>query len=240
MMRRASAQRDGGGGWRQPALAAVRITSGLRSNFTRRFRQRWRTRSGKLLSRAHQRRCRKVLVRSRWATMLRWLARAAAWRPRFRNAVRLSVGMRDDVVGPAYLARSSNPRSAPSSTRLGSTSSGEACRLRSGSIAALSLLSPFAGAVHQHGLRGDGVRPLSLPALCGSPTFPLWPWSPPPAAPAGVNHKPPREKALRGRSSWHAEIKCRLAKWATRTGESDPSPAVGDRRAPEQRQWSTS
>ena len=34
-------------------------------------------------------------------------------------------------------------------------------------IAALSLLSPLLlGAVHQHGLRGDGVRPLALPALC--------------------------------------------------------------------------
>ncbi len=106
-------------------------------------------------------------VRESLGTMLRLILQGLRHGVLDLHAVGLSVGMRDDVVGPAYLREILEPTLRAVETRLGQYVERRelvACDLR---IAALSLLSPLLlGAVHQHGLRGDGVRPLALPALC--------------------------------------------------------------------------
>jgi AcrR family transcriptional regulator len=83
------------------------------------------------------------------------------------HAVGLAVGMRDRVVGPAYLHAILEPTLQSVETRLAlHVQRGELrpCDLR---IAALSLISPLLlAAIHQHGLCGQDVRPLSLDALC--------------------------------------------------------------------------
>jgi AcrR family transcriptional regulator len=67
------------------------------------------------------------------------------------HAVGLAVGMRDAVVGPAYLRECLEPKLRP-------------CNLR---VATLSLISPLLlSAIHQHGLSGSELRPLSLDELC--------------------------------------------------------------------------
>lgn len=83
------------------------------------------------------------------------------------HAVGLAVGMRDAIVGPAYLQQILEPTLRAVETRLGHhVQSGELqpCDLR---IAALSLLSPLLlAAIHQNGLGGHAVRALSLDQLC--------------------------------------------------------------------------
>ena len=83
------------------------------------------------------------------------------------HAVGLAVGMRDAIVGPAYLQQILEPTLRAVETRLEHhVQSGELqpCDLR---IAALSLISPLLlAAIHQNGLGGHAVRALSLDQLC--------------------------------------------------------------------------
>lgn len=83
------------------------------------------------------------------------------------HAAGLAVGMRDPIVGPAYLQQILEPTLRAVETRLAHHVQLEElkpCDLR---VAALSLISPLLlAAIHQHGLGGHNVRPLSLDALC--------------------------------------------------------------------------
>lgn len=82
------------------------------------------------------------------------------------HAVGLSVGLRDALVGPAYLREILEPTLAAVEVRLAfHIERGELipCIPR---VAALSLIAPLLlGALHQNGLCGDSVRPLSLDDL---------------------------------------------------------------------------
>ena len=83
------------------------------------------------------------------------------------HAVGLTVGMRDGVVGPAYLREILEPSLQAVEARLSHHVQRGELRPADLRVAALSLISPLLlAAIHQHGLCGDGVRPLSLDALC--------------------------------------------------------------------------
>lgn len=83
------------------------------------------------------------------------------------HAVGLTVGMRDDVVGPAYLREILEPSLQAVETRLSHHVRRGELRPADLRVAALTLISPLLlAAIHQHGLCGQDVRPLSLDALC--------------------------------------------------------------------------
>lgn len=82
------------------------------------------------------------------------------------HAVGLAVGMRDDVVGPAYLREILEPMLQAVEHRLAQHRERGELRDVNLRIAALSLVSPLLlAALHQHGLFGHEVRPLSLDEL---------------------------------------------------------------------------
>ena len=145
------------------SLSRCGITSACAPNFTRRSCS-----AGLIGKRYHERITAppEGPVRESLGTMLRLILQGLRHGVPRSARGGLSVGMRDDVVGPAYLREILEPTLRAVETRLGQYVERRelvACDLR---IAALSLLAALAGAVHQHGLRGDGVRPPSLPALC--------------------------------------------------------------------------
>lgn len=83
------------------------------------------------------------------------------------HAVGLAVGMRDDVVGPAYLREILEPMLQAVEQRLAHHQQRGELRDVNLRIAALSLVSPvLVAALHQQGLFGAAVRPLSLDDLC--------------------------------------------------------------------------
>ncbi len=83
------------------------------------------------------------------------------------HAVGLTVGMRDGIVGPAYLREILEPTLQAVEKRLLQHAQRGELRTADLRVAALSLISPLLlGALHQHGLCGEGVRPLSLDELC--------------------------------------------------------------------------
>lgn len=106
-------------------------------------------------------------ARESLATMLQMILKGLRHGVLDIHGVGLSVGMRDNVVGPAYLREILEPTLHAVETRLAQhVQRGDlvACDLR---VAALSLLSPILlAAVHQYGLCGDTVRPLVLESLC--------------------------------------------------------------------------
>lgn len=82
------------------------------------------------------------------------------------HTVGLAVGMRDQVVGPAYLNEILEPMLQAVEGRLAHHQQRGELRAANLRIAALSLVSPLLlAALHQHGLCGDTVRPLSLDDL---------------------------------------------------------------------------
>lgn len=83
------------------------------------------------------------------------------------HAVGLAVGMRDNVVGPAYLREILEPMLQAVEHRLAQHQRRGELQDVNLRIAALSLVSPLLmAALHQHGLFGHEVRPLSLDDLC--------------------------------------------------------------------------
>lgn len=82
------------------------------------------------------------------------------------HAVGLAVGMRDGIVGPAYLREILEPMLQAVEHRLAHHQRRGELRDVNLRIAALSLVSPLLmAALHQHGLFGHEVRPLSLDDL---------------------------------------------------------------------------
>jgi AcrR family transcriptional regulator len=82
------------------------------------------------------------------------------------HAVGLAVGMRDEVVGPAYLREILEPMLQAVEHRLAHHRQRGELRDVNLRIAALSLVSPLLmAALHQQGLFGHEVRPLSLDDL---------------------------------------------------------------------------
>lgn len=83
------------------------------------------------------------------------------------HALGIATGLRDESVGPAYLKTILEPTLACVETRLAHhLARGELapCDVR---LAALSLLSPLiVASLHQSGLGGACVRPLSLESVC--------------------------------------------------------------------------
>ena len=83
------------------------------------------------------------------------------------HAVGLAVGLRDEIVGPAYLREILEPSLQAVEKRLAQHMQRGELRSADLRVAALSLLSPLLlAAIHQNGLCGREVRPLSLDDLC--------------------------------------------------------------------------